>query len=62
MKGNGGKPLEHAPNWSSFAFGFVEDKQWIAVNRFPTSVRGSRLLGLVDLQRVLDEDQAGRLA
>ena len=25
-------------------------------------VRGSRLLGLVDLQRVLDEDQAGRLA
>jgi hypothetical protein len=37
IKGNGGEPLEHAPNWSSLAFGFVEDKQWIAVNRFATT-------------------------
>jgi hypothetical protein len=37
VKGNGGEPLEHAPNWSSLAFGFVEDKQWIAVNHFPTT-------------------------
>jgi hypothetical protein len=37
IKGNGGEPLEHAPNWSSLAFGFVEDKQWIAVNRFGTT-------------------------
>jgi hypothetical protein len=35
IKGNGGEPLEHAPNWSSLAFGFVEDKQWVAVNHFP---------------------------
>jgi hypothetical protein len=35
VKGNGGRPLEHAPNWSSLSFGFVEDKQWIAVNHFP---------------------------
>jgi hypothetical protein len=35
IKGNGGEPLEHAPNWSSKAFGFVEDKQWVAVNHFP---------------------------
>jgi hypothetical protein len=37
VKGNGGEPLEHAPNWSSLAFGFVEDKQWVAVNHFPFS-------------------------
>lgn len=37
VKGNGGEPLEHAPNWSSLAFGFVEDKQWIAVDHFATS-------------------------
>jgi hypothetical protein len=37
VKGNGGQPLEHAPNWSSLSFGFVEDKQWIAVDRFATS-------------------------
>src|SRR6266508_5098299 len=35
VKGNGGQPLEQAPNWSSLSFGFVEDKQWIAVNHFP---------------------------
>ena len=35
VKGNGGEPLEHAPNWSSLSFGFVEDKQWVAVNHFP---------------------------
>jgi hypothetical protein len=35
VKGNGGRPLEQAPNWSSLSFGFVEDKQWIAVNHFP---------------------------
>jgi hypothetical protein len=37
VKGNGGEPLEHAPNWSSLSFGFVEDKQWIAVDHFTTS-------------------------
>jgi opacity protein-like surface antigen len=35
VKGNGGEPLENAPNWSSLSFGFVEDKQWVAVNHFP---------------------------
>lgn len=35
VKGNGGEPLEHASNWSSLSFGFVEDKQWVAVNHFP---------------------------
>jgi hypothetical protein len=35
IKGNGGEPLEHAPNWSSLSFGFVEDKQWVAVNHIP---------------------------
>ena len=34
--GNGGQPLEKSPNESSFSFKF-EDKQWIAVNHFPTS-------------------------
>jgi hypothetical protein len=33
VKGNGGQPLEKAPNWSSLSLGFVEDKQWVAVNR-----------------------------
>jgi len=37
VKGNGGEPLEHAPNWSSLSFGFVEDKQWVAANHFPGS-------------------------
>jgi hypothetical protein len=37
VKGNGGEPLEHAPNWSSLSFGFVEDKQWVAVNNIPGS-------------------------
>lgn len=37
VKGNGGRPLEHAPNWSSLSFGFVEDKQWVAANHFPGS-------------------------
>jgi hypothetical protein len=35
VKGNGGEPLEHEPNWSSKSLGFVEDKQWVAVNHFP---------------------------
>ncbi len=35
VKGNGGEPLEHVPNWSSLSFGFVEDKQWVAVNHIP---------------------------
>jgi hypothetical protein len=35
VKGNGGEPLEHAANWSSLALGFVEDKQFVAVNRIP---------------------------
>jgi hypothetical protein len=35
IKGNGGRPLEHAPNWSSKSLGFVEDKQWVAVNHIP---------------------------
>jgi hypothetical protein len=37
VTGNGGTPLEHAPNWSSLSFGFVEDKQWVAVNHIPGS-------------------------
>ncbi len=37
VKGNGGEPLENAPNWSSLSLGFVEDKQWVAVNHFPGS-------------------------
>jgi hypothetical protein len=37
VKGNGGQPLEHAPNWSSKSLGFVEDKQWVAVNHFAGS-------------------------
>jgi hypothetical protein len=35
VKGNGGEPLEHAPNWSSVSLGLVEDKQWVAVNNIP---------------------------
>jgi len=31
---NGGQALEQVPNASSFQFGYVEDKQWIAVNHF----------------------------
>jgi len=34
---NGGAPLEHSPNQTSLAFGHVEDKQWIAVDHFPSS-------------------------
>jgi hypothetical protein len=36
VKGNGGEPLEHAPNWTAKSLGFVEDKQWVAVNHNPT--------------------------
>jgi hypothetical protein len=32
ITGNGGQALETVPNASSFQFGYVEDKQWIAVN------------------------------
>ena len=32
ITGNGAQPLEQAPNASSFQYGHVEDKQWIAVN------------------------------
>ena len=32
VTGNGGQALEQVPNASSFQFGYVEDKQWIAVN------------------------------
>src|SRR6266545_8255470 len=35
VKGNGGEPLEHAPNWTAKSSGFVEDKQWVAVNHIP---------------------------
>jgi hypothetical protein len=35
--GNGGKYLDFLPNSSSFAFGDVVDKQWIAVNHLPLS-------------------------
>jgi hypothetical protein len=35
VTGNRGRPLEHAPNWSSVSLGFVEDKQWVAVNHIP---------------------------
>ncbi len=32
ITGNGGEPLEQSPNASSFQYGHVEDKQWVAVN------------------------------
>jgi hypothetical protein len=32
VTGNQGQPLEQSPNSSSFQFGHVEDKQWIAAN------------------------------
>jgi len=35
VTGNGGQALEQVPNASSFQFGHVEDKQWVAVNHFP---------------------------
>jgi hypothetical protein len=35
VKGNGGEFLDHVPNQSSKTIGGVEDKQWIAVNRYP---------------------------
>ncbi len=35
LTGNGGQALEQVPNSSSFQFGHVEDKQWIAVNHYP---------------------------
>ncbi|HEU5394142.1 MAG TPA: sialidase family protein, partial [Candidatus Methylomirabilis sp.] len=35
VKGNGGQALEHTPNWSSLSLGFVEDKQWVVVNKIP---------------------------
>jgi hypothetical protein len=35
VTGNGGQPLEHAPNWTAKSLGFVEDKQWVAVNHIP---------------------------
>jgi hypothetical protein len=37
VRGNGGKFLDHVPNQSSKTLGGVEDKQWIAVNHFPTT-------------------------
>ena len=35
VTGNGGQALEQVPNSSSFQFGHVEDKQWIAGNHYP---------------------------
>lgn len=35
VTGNGGKYLTFLPNPSALTFGGVEDKQWLAVNRFP---------------------------
>ena len=35
IKGNGGRDLEPNNNQTSLQFGHVEDKQWVAVNRFP---------------------------
>ena len=35
VTGNGGQALEQVPNSSSFQFGHVEDKQWVAVNHYP---------------------------
>ena len=37
VMGNGGQALEQVPNSSSFQFGHVEDKQWVAVNHYPGS-------------------------
>jgi hypothetical protein len=34
---NGGQALEQVPNSSSFQFGHVEDKQWVAVNHYPNN-------------------------
>jgi len=36
--GNGGQLLDHLSNSSSFSFGDVVDKQWLAVNRAPLSL------------------------
>ena len=38
VTGNGGQALEQVPNSSSFQFGHVEDKQWVAVNHYPKSI------------------------
>ena len=46
--GNGGKALEQVPNSSSFSFHF-EDKQWIAVNHFPTSPFPDHVYAVWDL-------------
>jgi len=35
VAGNGGNYLDRVPNQSSFTFGGVEDKQWVAVNHIP---------------------------
>jgi hypothetical protein len=37
VTGNGGQALEQVPNASSFQFGHVEDKQWVAVNHYPNN-------------------------
>jgi hypothetical protein len=37
VTGNGGRYLDFLPNSSTFAFGDVVDKQWIAVDHFPGS-------------------------
>ncbi len=37
VTGNGGQALEQVPNSSSFQFGHVEDKQWVAVNHYPNN-------------------------
>ena len=39
VTGNGGQALEQVPNSSSFQFGHVEDKQWVAVNHYPNNNR-----------------------
>jgi hypothetical protein len=44
--GNGGKYLDFLPNSSSFAFGDVVDKQWIAVNKSAVSPFRDHVYGM----------------
>lgn len=49
VTGNGGKPLEQSPNSSSFQFGHVEDKQWIAVNHIPGNANQDHVYATWDI-------------
>jgi len=49
VTGNGGHALEQVPNASSFQFGHVEDKQWIAVNHYPRTAFQDHVYATWDL-------------